>query len=489
MRSRRWWLRVLGWVCGGCLTMLGRELPLACGGEDPPDLGTRRQGVDWPCFLGMNHDSKSPERGIRTRWPAKGLPPVWVRRLGTSYGMPTISRGRLYSFERHGDQAELHCLQSETGAPLWRYAYPTEFEDPYGYDNGPRSSPTVDGEHVYLFGAEGMLHCLRCVDGALVWKLDTAREFGVVPNFFGVGSSPVVEGDLLLVPIGGSPAGSEEVPFDRLEGNGSGMVALDKRSGAVRYRLSDELASYASPRVTTIGGRRWCLAFLRGGLLAFDPTNGQIDFHFPWRAPILESVNASNPVIVGTEVLISETYGPGGALLQVRPGGYDVVWSDRERVRDKSLQTHWNTPVEVDGMVYASSGRHTNNAELRCVEWQTGKVRWSEPGLGRASLLYVDGHFVCLCEYGELLLVRATPEKFTPVAMSVLEAAAEPGADGGAGDADGLGPRRLLGYPAWAAPILSHGLLYVRGKDRLVCLELIPAEGAEPAGASAVPGR
>jgi outer membrane protein assembly factor BamB len=173
----------------------------------------------------------------------------------------------------------------------------------------------------------------------------------------------------------------------------------------------------------------------------------------------LESVNASTPIVLGDRVFISETYGEGASLLRVKADGFEVEWSDEGRGRDKSMMTHWNTPIHLDGYIYGSSGRHTANAELRCIEAATGKVMWSEPGLTRASLLYVDGHFVCLSENGVLRLLRVNPKKYDPVAEVVLT--------------DETG-RRLLSPPAWAAPILSHGLLYVRGDTRLVCLELIP---------------
>lgn len=440
----------------------------------PADLRTRKDGSDWPNFLGPTGDSKSTERGILTKWPQAGPPIVWHQRTGVGYGMPAISRGRLFQIARFGDQARLSCQKSETGEPLWKFEYTTDYEDLYNYDNGPRCSPVVDGDRVYTFGAEGMLHCIRIADGKSLWKVDTKQKFGVVQNFFGVGSTPVIEKDLLIVHVGGSPREDQEIPpgqLDRVQGNGSGVVAFDKYTGDVKYKLSDELASYAGPSLATIDGRRWCFVFARGGLLGFNPADGKQDFHYPWRAQILESVNASNPVIVNDLVFISETYGPGSSLLRVRPGGYDVVWSDLKRRRDKAMQTHWNTPVHHEGHLYGSSGRHENEAELRCIELKTGKVMWSQPDLGRTSLLYVDGHFVVLAESGELYLIKATPEKFSLVASAVLQ---------GENKDDFLppdaGPSRLILPPAWAAPILSHGLLYVRGKGRLVCVELIPGK-------------
>ena len=442
------------------------ELPEAPSGpsELPPDLWTRKAGGDWPGFLGPFGTSVSPEKGILAPWPAAGLRLVWQKQVGVGYGMPSVSRGRLFHFDRVGRSARLLCLKAETGEVLWKFDYPTNYEDQYGYDNGPRCCPVIDDDRVYTYGADGMLHCVRAADGKPLWRVDTAKNFNVVQNFFGVGSAPVVEGDLLLAHVGGSPKGSDRVPFDELKSDKSALVAFDKYTGKVRYRAGDDLASYAVPVTATVGGRRWGFVFARGGLLGLDPSTGKVDFHFPWRAPLFESVNASNPVVVGDRVFVSETYGPGGALLKVRPGGYDVVWSDQgKRPRDKSLMCHWMTPIHHDGYLYGSSGRHEGGAELRCVELATGKVMWSEPDLTRTSLLMVDGHFVCLGERGEVRLLKVNPKKYEEVSRLVVR---DPSYGGD-------GPS-LLRPPCWAAPILAHGLLYLRGDGRLVCLELIP---------------
>ena len=428
--------------------------------QDLPDLGTRKAGSDWPCFLGPTHDGKSDEKGLVPTWPAGGPRIVWQRELGDGYAICSIARGRAYQFDRVGNKARLVCLKSETGEELWKFEYANEYEDMYGYGPGPRCCPVIDGDRVYLYGVEGMLICLKAADGTKLWEVNTSKDFGVAQNFFGVGSTPVVEGDLLIVQVGGSPPGGPGIQTGEAKGAGSGIVAFDKKTGEVKYKVSDELASYATPLLTTIGDRRWGFVFARGGLVGFEPASGKIDFHFPWRAPILESVNAANPVVVGDQVLISECYGVGAALLKVKPGGADVVWFDG-RKRDRSLMTHWNTPIHLDGFVYASSGRHTPEAELRCVEFATGKIQWAVPRLTRASLTYIDGHFVCLGEDGALRLIKVNPKQYEETARAVLKSA------------DG---EPLLKYPAWAAPIISHGLMYVRGKDRLVCVELIPAK-------------
>ncbi|MCH7728010.1 MAG: PQQ-like beta-propeller repeat protein, partial [Planctomycetes bacterium] len=372
---------------------------------------------------------------------------------------------------RIGDKASLFCLNAETGKQLWEFSYPTGYVDLYGYNSGPRASPIVDGNRVYIFGVEGMLHCLRASDGKLVWKFDTAKQFGVVQNFFGAGSTPVIDGNLLIAMVGGSPKDAQELPpgrLDLVEGNGSGVVAFNKFSGKVKYKITDELASYASPKLATINNRRWCFMFARGGLVGFNPSSGKVDFQYPWRARVLESVNASTPVVVGNQVFISETYGPGSSLLEVAPGKSRVVWMDGPRKREKSFQMHWNTAIYHKGFLYGCSGRNPPDADLRCVEWKSGKVKWKVENKIRTSLLYVDGHFVCLGEFGKLQLFRPNPNKFDLVAEVTLKQTMP------APQPLGVEPPNLLQYPCWSAPIISHGLLYIRGKDRLVCLELIP---------------
>ena len=224
--------------------------------------------------------------------------------------------------------------------------------------------------------------------------------------------------------IGGSPPESKSVPpgrLDQVEGNGSGIVAFDKLTGKVRYKITDELASYASPTLATIDGRRWCFVFARGGLVGFEPASGKVDFQFPWRASLLESVNASNPVVVDRHMFsFRKRTAPAAPVCASSQAKREVVWSDRERRRDKAMQTHWNTPIHHEGYLYGSSGRHTENAELRCIELATGSVMWSQPDLTRCSLLYVDGHFVCLGEDGTLRLLRANPKKYDLVAEAVL---------------------------------------------------------------------
>ena len=423
----------------------------------PKDLRSRKQGQDWPRFLGPNYDGKSPETGIRTDW-SKGLPILWQTEMGEGYAAPVTSLGRIFLFDRVKNEARLRCLHSETGEELWRRTYPTTYEDMYNYSGGPRAAPLVDESTVFIFGVDGMLQARNVPDGELIWQVETSPVYGVRQNFFGAGASPAVFGDLLLVLVGGSPKDSPGIQSGQVTSNGTGIVAFHKETGEEVYRLGNYLASYASLVLTQWDDEPWAFAFTRGGLAAFDPKAGEERFFLPWRAKMLESVNAATPVVLDRRVFITETYGPGAAMVAVENNEPRILWQDTRRQR--SLASHWATPIHVDGHLYGSSGRATGNGELRSIDLKNGEVKWRERGLGRASVLFVDGHFVVLGEYGELRLVRATPESYQERGRW------EPKDDQG---------KPLLAHPAWNAPILSHGMLYVRGKDRLLALDLIPA--------------
>ena len=168
--------------------------------------------------------------------------------------------------------------------------------------------------------------------------------------------------------------------------------------------------------VVDFGGERRGFHFARSGLILFDPKDGREIDGFGWRARRLTSVNAANPVVVGNQVLLTESYEKGAVLLEYGgdtksgKGGFRPVWQDGPR--NQAIAAHWNTPVHHEGVVYVSSGEKSPNAELRAVDWATGEVHWSQPRLARTQLLYVDGHFVVHSEVGDLLLIRATPESY-----------------------------------------------------------------------------
>jgi outer membrane protein assembly factor BamB len=409
---------------------------------------------DWPTLLGPRRDGTSTEKGILVPWPKEGLKKLWDCELGIGYASPVVAKGRLFHFDRFKDNTRLTCRDAVSGKELWKFEYPMEYIDRYGYEPGPRASPVVDGDRIYLHGVEGMIHCLQVEDGKELWKLNTKEKYHFHQNFFGVGSVPIIDGDLLIVQGGGTAKGRRPLDFRDVRPNGTGFVTLDKRTGSVKYETGDELASYSSPTIATLNGKKTVLYFARDGLVGFDPQTGRQFFRFPWRARVEESVNAANPVIIGDKILLTECYGPGAALIDLKGGTPKLIWSDADKDRfDRSLACHWCTPIHIDGYVYGSSGREANEAELRCVELETGEIKWSRKRTFRCTYLLVDGYLVSLGEDGTLTLIKPAPEKYQELSRFEVPE---------------------LVYPCWAPPVLSEGILYVRGKGRLVALELIP---------------
>jgi outer membrane protein assembly factor BamB len=410
-------------------------------------------GADWPRFLGPLGNNTSAEKGILTTWPRTGLKKLWDCEMGTGYAPPVIANGKLYHVDAFKAVCRLTCRDAANGKELWRYEYPFVYEDTYGYDDGPRCGPTLDGDRIYIYGVEGTLTCVG-IDGSKRWSVDTKTRYPFHQNFFGVGSAPIIHDTLIIVAVGGSAKGPRPSDLRDAKPNGTGLVAFDKLSGEVKWAAIDELASYASPELVTLHGKRVGLYFARGGLVIFEPATGRQLARYPFRAKSLESVNAANPLVVGDTILLSECYGPGSVCLTVQPDWTLVErWSDKEKDReDRSLACHWNTPIEDAGFVFGSSGRHTPEGDLRCIHFATGELKWREKRTTRCSLLKVDGHFLSLGEYGELRLFQATSAKYD-------ERARWESPD--------------LEYPCWAPPALSNGRLYVRGKTRLVCYEFI----------------
>lgn len=434
----------------------------------------RQVGENWPSFLGPRGDGTSAEVGVDPAHWQPFPPLVWSMRLGVSYGAPTIADGRLYQFDRFGTLERLTCFEAETARELWRWESQVRYDDMYGYNNGPRCSPLVDGDSVYVYGVTGQLSCIDKSTAKLRWTKDLNKTYGVVPNFFGVASNPCIHENLLLVMVGGSTDETRDLRTEqlaRVEADGTGIVAFDKRTGKEVYRVGKQLASYSSVVVKSIEGKPTGLAFARDALVGWEPTTGQQLFEFPWRADMLESVNAALPVVDGNRILISEAYEVGSALLEIQAGQPHVVWQDGGPRSKCRFRAHWSTPVLIDGYLYGCSGRNGPDTDFRCIRLDDGNVQWTDRDHDRqrSSLLYVDGYLIVLGEGGRLELVRPNPEKLEVVAAVELSEY---------NDAEG---QPLLSYPCWAAPVLSKGLLYLRGDSSLICLDLIP--GPAPVGA------
>lgn len=427
-------------------------------------------GEDWPQFLGPSANGTSTETGLLDKWTANGPPEVWAKRIGTGYSAPSVRGQRLVLHHRLKDEEIVECLDAATGESRWRHAYPSQFVDPYGYNNGPRCTPLLTADRCYTFGAEGKLVCLDLTTGKPVWARDPAKDWDIPAAFFGVGSTPILEGDLLIVMVGGQP-NSGIVAFDAKSGktvwesvgekNWQGQPMIDwPGERTLSWRRWEKQASYATPVAATVNGQRQVFCLMRQGLVSLDPKTGSVNFSRWFRSRLEDSVNAANPVVVDSSVFISAAYYKvGSVLLQVKPDNrsFEEVW------KGTALEIHWTTPIYHDGCLYAFSGRNEPDARFRCVEFKTGNLLWDRdeswvpystktpPVYGRGSAIMADEKLIVLGEGGRLGLFKIDRNK--PVEISVFQV-----------------PQ--LHYPCWAAPILSRKKLYLRSEDWLVCLNL-----------------
>ena len=273
---------------------------------------------DWPQFLGPRGNNTSRETGLLDKFPKDGPPLVWQRDIGTGYSAPSVRGELLVLHHRVKDEEVVEAMHPATGKPAWRYAYPSRYQDPYGYNNGPRCTPLLTAERAYTFGAEGKLLCLELKTGKLVWERDTARDFNVPESFFGVGSTPLLEDGRLIVMAGGQP-NAGMVAFDAATGktlwqsvgkaNWTGVTTLGWRAEQpYEWTGFEKLASYASPVAATIHGQRHVFCLMRQGLVSVNPTNGTVNFSRWFQSFANDSVNAMNPVVQDDLVLISAAY-------------------------------------------------------------------------------------------------------------------------------------------------------------------------------------
>ena len=393
-------------------------------------LAAAPSGTDWPQFLGPTRDGVYAGNDLAGNWPKGGPKVAWRRDVGQGFSGPVVADGKLFVFHRVGDREVLDCLIAGTGEPVWSDSAPTNYVDDFGFDEGPRATPAVSGGRVYTFGAQGRLVCRDVATGKPAWSVDTSAKFAAPKGFFGMACSPLVEGDKVIVIVGGKP--------------GAGIVAFDAGTGEVRWQSTDDEAGYASPVVATVDGRRRVYAFTAAGLNVLDPRDGFVEARFPWRAKARASVNAATPLVSGHKVFLSASYETGATLLRIKGKTLEQIWSS-----DDVLSSHYSTSVLRDGLLFGVHGRQEQGPSLRCAEITTAKVRWEQEGFGAGSILLAGGKLVILTEKGELILAPATAEGFKPTARA-----------------------QILPFDCRAYPAVAGGRLYARSKDKLVCVDL-----------------
>jgi outer membrane protein assembly factor BamB len=384
---------------------------------------------DWPQLLGPGRNGIYTGPEIVPSFPRSGPPLVWKRDVGAGFAGPAVSAGRLILFHRVNNRETVEAMDALTGKTVWTFDYPTSYRDDFGFDEGPRAVPVIAGGRVFAHGADGMLSGIDFASGKLLWSVDTRQVFGAPKGYFGVASSPLVDGNRVLVNVGGKTGG---------------IVAFDAASGKTLWTSTSDEASYSAPIAADIAGQHTAVFFTRTGLVALDPASGAVRYQFRWRARMAASVNAATPIVVKDQIFLSASYGTGAVLLQVANNAVKPVWSG-----DESLSNHYSTSVYKDGYLYGFEGRQEFGQSLRCIELATGKVMWNVEGFGAGTLLIAGEALVIMRESGELVLAPASPKAFRYASRAQVI------------------PGIVRAYPA-----LANGRYYVRNERELRALDL-----------------
>jgi len=388
---------------------------------------TSLAAADWPQYRGPHRDGRSSETGLLRSWPKGGPEEIWRVPLGSGYSGIAVVGDRLFTLLARDDSEMVAAYSTSNGAELWRLRLDAERPDSQG--EGPRSTPTVDGEQIYVVGARGQLASLAAATGSVEWRIDLREKLGAKVPQWGVSSSPLVEGDRLIVEVGG--------------GNGSAFAAFNKETGEVVWSSGSSKPGYASPIAVTLQGRRQIVFFPASGLVGVAPENGEVLWSVPWKTSY--DVNAATPIFVPRDsIFISSGYDSGAALVAVERDDdsltADFAWKNRE------MKNHFNSSVLVGNFIYGF-----DNAIFKCLDARSGAEIWkARGGYGKgASLLYADGLLFVLGGEGLLGLVEATPEGYRELATAEVSS------------------RRT-----WTMPSLANGVLYLRDFRELWALRV-----------------
>jgi outer membrane protein assembly factor BamB len=347
---------------------------------------------DWPQILGPNRNGIYSGPDIVSSFPRTGPPPLWKRDVGAGFAGPAVAGERLILFHRVKGRETVEAMAAGTGKTIWTFDYPTSYRDDFGFDEGPRAVPVIAAGRVFTHGADGMLHGIDLATGTMLWSVDTRKVYDAPKGYFGVASAPVVDGPRVLVNVGGTKGG---------------IVAFDAASGKPIWTATSDEPSYSAPIVADIGGQHTGVFFTRTGLVAVDPGSGKVLYQHRWRARMAASVNAATPIVSGTRIFLSSSYGTGAVLLQVANNSVTPIWSG-----DESMSNHYSTSVLKDGYLYGFDGRQEFGQALRCVELATGKVMWNVDGFGAGTLIIAGDTLVITRESGELALAPVSPKAF-----------------------------------------------------------------------------
>ena len=397
--------------------------------------------TDWPQWRGPDRSGHVAPGVVAPTTLPKELKAAWKVPSGGGFSAPVVAGGKLIYLDENGTREVAHCLDAATGKELWQIDYADRFEDEWGA--GPRATPIIDRDRVYVQSCNGELRCLSLGDGKVIWGSSFETDFGVkflgskakegTASRRGNNGSGVIDGDRYIVPVGNT--------------EGASLVCFDKRTGKVLWKSGADEAGYSSFITATLAGTRQVVAFTADALLGAAVDSGRI----LWRVPLKTNAkrHAATPVVIGDTVAVnSHTLGILCFKIAKQGDAFTAgrAWENAEQ------KINLATPVLVGGHLYSQGAAR----DYVCVDAKTGATKWKQTGFGLgkkdyASTIALGDRLLVLTEDGQLLLLAANPEKYTELA------------------------RLQVCGNTWSYPAFADGKLYVRDARQLLCVDLSPS--------------
>lgn len=378
-------------------------------------------GDDWPQFRGSDRDGMSTETELLNAWPETGPKEVWRQPLGEGYSAVSVVGDRIYTMyatDIEGTSTEVAaCMDTATGSTIWQTPLCERYDTEFG--NGPRSTPTVDGNMVYVFSSRGDLAGLKVDDGSVVWKLNAPEQFGSKIPGWGYSGSPLVDGDQVVIEVGGE----------------KNTISVDKQTGEVAWTYGGGPAGYNSALPIKLGGKDQYVCIYRGKLVGLTPDGSEL-WSYEW--PRGET-HAMPVLIPPNRIFASGVEGVGATVLE-----FNDALEAKEVWKSPMMRNHFSTSIHHSDHIFGF-----DNATLKCISATDGAIAWAKRGLGKGSMIFADGQLYVLSDRGLLLLLDATSEAFTQ-----------------------KGKVQALQGRCWTAPSLSRGKLYLRNHSEIVCFDV-----------------
>ena len=385
---------------------------------------------DWPQWRGPDRSDVSRETGLLKSWPTSGPRKIWMfENAGQGYAGFSIVNGRLFTLGTRSGSEVLICLDAATGQERWATPIAEVLNNNWG--DGPRGTPSVDGDSVYALSGNGTLVCSQAADGKLVWKKKMSELGGRIPGW-GYTESPLVDGDVVVCTPGGSKGT---------------IAALDKKTGDVKWQSKDftDDAQYASIVPADLNGGRQYIQLTMKSVAGVGAQDGKLLWRANWpgRTAVIPT-----PIYHDGYVYVTAGYGVGCMLLKIGPGN-EVSGVYTNRV----IKNHHGGAILVGDHVYG----HADPGWV-CQNFKTGEEVWNHRGFGKGAITCADGMLYCLEEgSGTVALIEASPSGWSEKGRFKLS------------------PQSAIRNPQgriWTHPVISNGRLYLRDQDLIYCFDV-----------------